>query len=608
MMKAILLLTACLCGPLFPLYAALPEISETPEHFQIQTQTKTTLLVNKKNGVLQLPVFEGIALRAAIGQSPEILAPVFSIRQMETEGVLLDWTSRLEKNDEEVIVVQTTLLQESAAGIDLAGVRLTRKVVVSNKSAGLRCNLLLENTTENKRYRYLGFRNQVIVSANGQDFNYIPSADCVLEIGSGAFWEYYTRISPWQQDVTAGWMALNNRATKQGIAYLFDYNTVDGMYAAELASVHGWMMDAGAFPAGTQYTVNIVIMPVKGLSNICHASKQYTAGLAGSGKDVALEAYAPNAEIPLKGQISVRTFDRKPIQTEEFEIALQPGKTGKYAFLLEQEPSCQTVIEVKTGEETFEQYRENGYRTRPIPMQPPVFLAPRTPPPRTQENEEMVSLFKPRDRKALILFGLYTNYNRFEQILKDWQIQTIPAILEGIKTPPPASTIDEYALIILGNVNKESMRGILSRLRSYVNSGGVLLITGGPLAYGCGGYQDTILDPMLPLQCAPFDLRPAAGDGHFDEPLPMISSDGKKHAAEVLWLHKNQLRGQPAVMLRAGTLPLLVKSTYGKGKILCFLGAPMGNPKPHSHPYWESTEYIDLMKGIIDQTVREVKQ
>ena len=69
-----------------------------------------------------------------------------------------------------------------------------------------------------------------------------------------------------------------------------------------------------------------------------------------------------------------------------------------------------------------EQYVENGYRMQAVPATEfsPYFM--RSVPAKKQPENKIAAGSVKRQKKAVCFFGLYTDYNRFDKILRDWQI------------------------------------------------------------------------------------------------------------------------------------------------------------------------------------------
>lgn len=85
-----------------------------------------------------------------------------------------------------------------------------------------------------------------------------------------------------------------------------------------------------------------------------------------------------------------------------------------------------------------------------------------------------------------------------------------------VKTDLEKHKLTEFAVIVLANVAYSSLPGAVQQgLVQYVTDGGALLLTGGPQAFGSGGYQ-----AVAPI--VPFQIR-SAGDWRVTPFRPPVS-------------------------------------------------------------------------------------
>ena len=107
----------------------------------------------------------------------------------------------------------------------------------------------------------------------------------------------------------------------------------------------------------------------------------------------------------------------------------------------------------------------------------------------------------------------------------------------------------------------------MKRIHSFVWNGGVLIVMGGPSAFGTGGYgTNPLLKQILPLESRAFDLQPAAGKEEFDKGTP-ICGQGITAGQEpyVYWLHRGvKLHPEASVLWKTGNAPRLAQ----RGKAL----------------------------------------
>lgn len=537
---------------------------------------------------------QGIVLTLPGKEIPELAAAVFSHQQMKKGAPKLKW-EKLSETEERVV------LTGKDAGLDLDGVILTRSMRRDDRVVTIR--FTLENPTGKMRYAFFGFRSRFRIGKTGIDRNYVPTENNVLDLDHQAsLWGYYTRPGEWFFDLVEPWYGVLN-GNRTGVAYLADYQAVSAAYLSRDMLTRGMMIDGGMLPPGKKFSTEIRILPLKNMNSVATVTEKFSAGFGKKG-NVVLELL-PYQDGVYSGEVTIRDVKGKELGRETVRFDGKAMRLNTCAVEREQ-PTTQTVNYGKINGISFEQYQENGFRTQPLPMVPPLFTHRRMIPPRKENADNCSGQAVTRQKKALLLFGFYANFYRFDKILSGRKLETIPATPQGITQPPPASTIDEYQFIILGDVNWESLRPMITRLIAYVRNGGTLIVCGGPFAYGCGGYKDTPLEKILPVEPVPFDLRPAAGDGVFDRGISF--DQPKDKSPQVWWIHKNQCKPGSKILVKAGSDPLIVKGSYGKGTVIAFLGSPLGDPKKEDRPFWNSAEYITLMKRILGTTAgKELK-
>jgi hypothetical protein len=145
------------------------------------------------------------------------------------------------------------------------------------------------------------------------------------------------------------------------------------------------------------------------------------------------------------------------------------------------------------------------------------------------------------------------------------------------------SSLEEWAqcrLVIIGDMAASRFDPqSLARLAKFVEDGGAVLFIGGFNSFGAGGWQDTPLAAVLPVELS-------AGDGMQSGPLTIsvmpdeaahniLKIDETPEKNSEIWHTLPQLPGinkvknsKPAahVLLRAGSRELLVVQDYGKGR------------------------------------------
>lgn len=157
-----------------------------------------------------------------------------------------------------------------------------------------------------------------------------------------------------------------------------------------------------------------------------------------------------------------------------------------------------------------------------------------------------------------------------------------------------------YDLVILGDVNTASLgETALEMLKDYCGHGGNILVLGGPLAYGNGGYKGTVVEDMLPVVIkGPFDLQ-RVKTGAKISIIPGILSSGSVSALCPEYIHQMKAGPDAQVLMSCGSSPMIVLGRYGSGKICCISAVPLGKSVFCDTPQWqEILEYLLKNMGL----------
>jgi len=152
------------------------------------------------------------------------------------------------------------------------------------------------------------------------------------------------------------------------------------------------------------------------------------------------------------------------------------------------------------------------------------------------------------------------------------------------------------AIVLTDATYNGSAVSMRQMLRDFVQDGGRLVILGGPMTLGFGRMRYTMTDAMLPVlltgdhevaRCdPPLLLGPAANVAYPDKPA-------------VYWLHDLQPRPGANVLAYAGSHPIALAATYGKGQVIVFTGTVLGEGTEISKPFWESASWTGLLKRMV---------
>jgi uncharacterized membrane protein len=142
----------------------------------------------------------------------------------------------------------------------------------------------------------------------------------------------------------------------------------------------------------------------------------------------------------------------------------------------------------------------------------------------------------------------------------------------------------------------------VQEIRSFVANGGGLLTMGGPFTYGLGVFKAKGIEHLLPEEGATFDLtweKDGAALTARAEPHPVLDGVELTRRPMVYWFHRGTLKPGAEVLIRAGDQPLLVAGTYGKGRVLCFLGTPLGQATEGQLPFWVWDGWPPLVSNMV---------
>ena len=133
-----------------------------------------------------------------------------------------------------------------------------------------------------------------------------------------------------------------------------------------------------------------------------------------------------------------------------------------------------------------------------------------------------------------------------------------------------------------------------------VRDGGRLVVFGGLFSLGKGGYKNTLLARILPVELqGPWEVKGG------NKPLPIIPSAPELKSMDwsanpsVFFIHDLRVDDDAKVWLTAGGKPLLVSRSYGKGIVFVFLGTVCGPDDEKSSIFWKCKLWPSLVNKII---------
>ena len=126
---------------------------------------------------------------------------------------------------------------------------------------------------------------------------------------------------------------------------------------------------------------------------------------------------------------------------------------------------------------------------------------------------------------------------------------------------------------------------------------------GGTRAFGHGGYQNTLLGEILPVEVDKFDLKRAEGETQLirraddHEITRGISFSGKPRN---LYYHNVQVKPGATVVLETESAPILTVWKLGHGKVYAMTGTPLGEIE-NGTPWWEWEGWQAMLDRILTE-------
>ncbi|MFA5865530.1 MAG: glutamine amidotransferase [Phycisphaerae bacterium] len=216
---------------------------------------------------------------------------------------------------------------------------------------------------------------------------------------------------------------------------------------------------------------------------------------------------------------------------------------------------------------------------------------------------------KQATKKVHILRGLWHDYYGMDEALKKAGM-TVSDSWEQITTDhadiPEAFPVDvdelfEYDLVMLLNASADSLKpNRRKNLREYVLRGGTLFVGGGPRAFGHGGYDETFLAEILPVEIHRHDMVKVHGDDQLISPSDseFLKGISFSQQPQTAFIHVAKAKPGAEVLLRAGNHPVLTVWTVGRGTVYAMTGTPLGEPEG-SIGWWEWDGWKSVVLRIL---------
>ena len=439
----------------------------------------------------------------------------------------------------------------------------------------------------------------------------------------------------WVLDPVAGWMAVNDRQSKRGMLFAFDYNYLQKIYTCGFTAE--WFMESVPLGPGRSFKFHHLIKPIRNFEDIVHGSENIVADIRPDEKDgkvsVAFEVAAVSKELSdVTTDVTVVGWKSKE------EIAKHSLKIAKLGFdKIRKEFSftpknlsdgvvIKAIVRGKGFKDYFEYYYagdKEEYERRYSPFRGMALAGARGDAYFRKQPRKHKVFDKPDFSKmprpgsdafgCLVVFGLYTHILRIDDALEGWTQKGNTPQFTWANCPPNAietfpGTYDElfsFNTIVLSNVNYRAIGDIgFEMICDYVEQGGNLLVIGGPYAFGNGEFEDTRFLEVLPvILSGPFDLK-WAGKGKswalksVKPSHPVLKGVSFAQNPRVFWHHFVTPKADTEVVLKAGDKPVLILGRYGKGKVAVLTLSPTGLGAEGETQWWDWEGWPQLVKNI----------
>lgn len=235
-----------------------------------------------------------------------------------------------------------------------------------------------------------------------------------------------------------------------------------------------------------------------------------------------------------------------------------------------------------------------------------------------------------RTRKVHIVRGLWHDYFGFDKAIEEvamessssWEIMSSHQSQVPTGFPPSVDEMLQYDLIAILNIaSDELLPKNRANLRDYVLRGGTLFVGGGTRAFGHGGYANTLLAELLPVELTSRDLTKAEGEAQLieanenheltqgltrsskprEDPFSFATAqDVKELAPRNVYRHAVKAKPKSTVLLQSAGQPILTVWKFGHGTVYAMTGTPLGETAPGDLAWWNWKGWNTLLVRILN--------
>lgn len=527
----------------------------------------------------------------------------------------------------------------------LEGLNLNRTVTLRTGMHQVEVSVSFHNpTSEGKLIEYWVQNIFALNKEPGKDVYYRPTSKGIACTWVGEGQEMLN-------DPTDGWSGAVDAKSGWAAVFTMDYNYIKTLYDCMGSDTIEWMYERMAIPPGQTWTTAYQVSFAKGFDALVYASPRFMADVkrvkdgegtrlvhilsSPAGKLEKLELFTSisgmgNARVYMVFDVtmgkSVERVEGEPDpacdmpelavrslghDAKRFDLAPVPGKPGPKIVYVR--------VEGAGKEENYEcgLTDDGGLMSYPRKVKSPK-----------------MSYLKPakmelgRDGKLDFLyiregnFGLNVIPGKDDPKWLGWDIESALAGISGSNVknsfysyaaykyrgefedfPATYDEIFKYDVIIFEAGNAEALGGYgREMLADFVSLGGGLLFLGGYRSFGKGGYPEHLIRDILPVETTGnWDL--VETNGVVQVKTPEFAGIGRidwNQDMKIFWYQKVRVKPDTKVLLSLDGDPLLVATTYKKGRVLAFTGTTLVSDwEREKQGFWHSDSWKKLVCAMI---------
>ena len=165
-------------------------------------------------------------------------------------------------------------------------------------------------------------------------------------------------------------------------------------------------------------------------------------------------------------------------------------------------------------------------------------------------------------------------------------------------------------IVVLNNVPAQAVTivGVLM-LKGYVQDGGCVVMMGDTHSLAAGGWNTSVLSPLLPVTLAATNVVHAATPLVLTPWAESLRKLGLAWSAQpyTLYYHPAVVKPEGKVLVASGDVPLVVEGPAGKGRVVVFLNAVLGEKTSvvAGVPFWQWKDWPTLMANLLANSPRK---